>query len=69
MLDCHLNPETRSLPIPDTAPGGTVQLSVTLRAPPLPCTAISVWKVADADGELCFPETAGLWARVRVVAI
>lgn len=69
ILDCHLNPSQRRIDIPETPSGETVLLSVSFTSPPLPCTAVSVWKMVDADGNLCFPEATGLWARVRVVAI
>jgi transcriptional regulator with XRE-family HTH domain len=54
--------------IPDTAPGGVVQISVGLRAPGYECSSIAYFKMVDADGCLCFPDNyqLGLDVLVRV---
>lgn len=69
VMDCHLLPASRSVPLPDAAPGDIVRISVDFVAPSFPCTVMSMWKIADADGALCFPDFVGLWVRVRVVAL
>lgn len=69
VMDCHLLPATRRVPLADAAPGEIVRVAVDFSAPPFPCTVMSTWKIADAEGLLCFPEFVGLWVRVRVVAL
>lgn len=69
LLDANLIPETRVVCCPKTGPGETVRLSVDFRAPALPCTAMSLWKMYDADGEQCFPGFAGIWCKIRVMAL
>lgn len=69
VMDCHLIPANRTVPIPETPPGGIASISVDFAAPPLPCSVISIWKIADDQGTLCFPEFAGIWAKVRVVSL
>jgi DNA-binding XRE family transcriptional regulator len=64
-----LRPDQRTVPLPDVAPGETVSVAVWFTAPGQPCSAISYWKLVDADGRLCFPAAAGLWVQVRVVAL
>ncbi len=58
-----------SIPIPDTQPGEHVRLSVRLRAPDSPGTAISHWKCVNAAGEIVFPKLTGLYCMVEVVAV
>lgn len=69
VMDCHLLPAVRSVPLPDAAPGEILRVSVEFVAPPFPCTVMSMWKIADTEGALCFPDFVGLWVRVRVVAL
>lgn len=64
-----LQPEQRSVPLPDVAPGDTVQVAVWFRAPSQPCSVVSYWKMVDAEGRICFPAAAGLWVMVRVVSL
>jgi transcriptional regulator with XRE-family HTH domain len=59
----------RMIDIPVTLPSDTVLLSVEFTAPSYPCTVISYWKMLDADGDICFPETEGLSCLVRVVSL
>jgi transcriptional regulator with XRE-family HTH domain len=61
----NLVPFENEVPIPDTLPGGAVQISVRFRAPALPCTAVSYWKMVDQAGNLCFPNIAGVWCKVQ----
>jgi transcriptional regulator with XRE-family HTH domain len=69
VMDCHLLPAARSVPLPDAAPGEIVRASVEFTAPSFPCCVMSMWKIADAEGALCFPDFVGIWVRVRVVAL
>ncbi|EIJ43298.1 transcriptional regulator with sigma factor-related N-terminal domain [Beggiatoa alba B18LD] len=64
-----LQPQQREIPIPLTHPNESVRLSVQFLAPPYPVTVISYWKMANAEGELCFPELEGLSCLVKVVAL
>ncbi len=69
VMDCHLLPANRHVPLPDAAPGEVLRVGVEFVAPPFPCTVMSMWKVTDGDGALCFPDFVGIWVRVRVVAL
>ncbi len=64
-----LIPTSRTVAIARTESGATTEVSVTFRAPPLPCDTASRWRMVDAKGELCFPEHAGLWRAVSVLGI
>lgn len=54
--------------IPETAPGETVDISVTFKTPYLPGSCRTDWKTADKDGNLYFPDMHGLFVIVTVVA-
>lgn len=69
VLDANLRPLQSEVPCPDTVAGGIAQISVRFRAPPLPCTVMSLWKMYDKDGKPCFPQFAGLWCKVRVMSL
>jgi transcriptional regulator with XRE-family HTH domain len=45
----------RFVPIPDTAPGESVEISVPLRAPQMETAAVAQWKMVDVDDLLYFP--------------
>ena len=62
----NLVPTTTRIAVPHTKPGKTVQLSVDFTAPKPPGTVLSYWKSVFADGSLCFPESEGVWVKVRV---
>jgi hypothetical protein len=62
----NLQPLVQHIPIPNTAPGKAVTLSVDFVAPMAPCTVLSYWKMCFADGRLCFPDSRGLWVKVTV---
>jgi len=64
-----LMPLFDSIPIPDTLPGGHVQLGVWFRAPDYPCSVISYWKSVNAQGELAFPHLTGLYCKVKVISL
>lgn len=69
VLDANLVPEKCVLPVSETPPGKTVHIEVNFQAPTLPCTVLSLWKMFDGEGKLCFPEFSGIWCKVQVVAI
>lgn len=64
-----LQPAVLQVPVPDTQPGKTVQLSVEFTAPNSPGTVLSYWKMVFADGALCYPAARGVWVKVLVTAL
>lgn len=64
-----LVPENYVVPIPQTAIGEVVNISVRFRAPKYPCTIRSLWRIADSQGIVSFPEQTGVWCQVKVVSI
>jgi len=56
-------------PIPPTRPGEEALLSVTFRAPLVPGSYVSHWKMVDAEGDFCFPRLQGLSCVVKVVGM
>ena len=64
-----LRPAALQVPVPDTQPGETVQLSVAFTAPNSPGTVLSYWKMVFADGALCYPAARGVWVKVLVTAL
>lgn len=64
-----LIPTQGSIPIPETLPGQSVELSVQFTAPAYPGTQISYWKMVDNNGKFCFPESEGLSCVVKVITI
>lgn len=62
-----LIPSTPVIPIPRTKPGERVRLSVEFKAPTLPATCESHWKMVDKAGNYCFPHKYGLNCCVKVV--
>lgn len=65
----NLLPEANEVPVPDTAPGQLVQLSMRFTAPSAPATVVSYWKLVGADGRFSFPEARGVWVKVRVCSL
>lgn len=65
----NLVPKESFIPVPDTMPGETVQLSMEFTAPELPGTVLSYWKSFFPDNTPCFPNSTGLWVKVRVEKI
>lgn len=65
----NLRPAQTRVPVPDTRPGELVRISVDFTAPEPPGTVLSYWKSAFADGSLCFPQSRGLWVKVRVTSM
>jgi hypothetical protein len=69
VLDANLIALEREVACPETPPNGVVRISVTFTAPNLPCAAMSLWRMYESDGGLCFPEFSGLWCKVRVMRL
>lgn len=65
----RLLPSENCISIPDTLPGDSVLLNVQFTAPDHPCSVMSYWKMIDEQGDICFPETEGIWCLVRVVSL
>lgn len=63
-----ITPVEDCIDIPTTAVGELVDLTVELIAPSVPCHALSYWKIIDKDGEYCFPESIGVYAKIQVVS-
>lgn len=62
-----LIPDQRAVAIPRTLPDQSVTISVGFTVPSTPATVISYWKMAHADGTLCFAESRGVWVKVNVI--
>ncbi len=62
-----LKPDQATIPIPETPPNQTVEISIGFTAPDYPATIISYWKMFDETGEMCFPKMEGLCCVVRVI--
>ena len=58
----------RFVDIPDTEPGQVAAITAPLKAPTYDCSSIAYFKMVDADGALCFPDSyqLGLDVLVRV---
>ncbi len=58
----------RFVDVPDTKPGQIAEITAVLKAPTYDCTSIAYFKLVDADGALCFPDSyqLGLDVLVRV---
>jgi transcriptional regulator with XRE-family HTH domain len=58
----------RFVAIPDTSPGKITTVTAYLKAPTYDCSSIAYFKMVDAEGLLCFPESyqLGLDVLVRV---
>jgi len=54
------------VPIPETNPGETVDISVTFTTPHLPGSCRTDWKSSDKNGNLHFPELHGLFSIITV---
>lgn len=55
------------VPVPATAPGATVRVSVPVQAPPGPTTCIVHWKMVDDRDRAFFPLARPVFFDVRVV--
>lgn len=58
----------RFVDIPNTEPGEIAEITATLKAPTYDCSSIAYFKMVDAEGLLCFPDSyqLGLDVLVRV---
>jgi hypothetical protein len=58
----------RYIDIPDTEPGELAEITAQLKAPTYDCSSIAYFKMVDAEGMLCFPDSyqLGLDVLVRV---
>jgi hypothetical protein len=54
--------------VPDTKPGETAKIKVSMIAPQLPGESITYFHMVNEDGSLCFPDryADGVWVRIRV---
>ena len=57
----------RHIPILDTDPGNVVAISAPLKAPTYDCASIAYFKMVDAEGMLCFPDSYALGLDVLVL--
>lgn len=58
---------TKKIAIPETYPEDKIKISVTFTAPSTSGIALSYWKMLNAQGEYCFPQTEGLSCVVEVI--
>ncbi len=58
----------RFVEVPDTKPGELAEIVALLKAPTYDCSSIAYFKMVDAEGRLCFPDSyqLGLDVLVRV---
>jgi len=64
-----LVPHKTHIQIPNAKSTDKVTLSVEFTAPNYPCSVVSYWKMVDEHGDICFPNTEGLWCMVQVVSL
>lgn len=64
-----LQPQEKRVAVPAAEPGETVEFKVNLKAPDLPCTVKSEWRLTDAEGNLIFPQKAPLYCLVKVAEV
>ncbi len=57
----------RYLVIPDTEPGDEVKIETLLKAPTYDCTSVAYFKMVDAEGAICFPDSYQLGLDVLVL--
>lgn len=57
----------RYVAIPDTEPGAVVAITAPLKAPTYDCSSIAYFKMVDAEGRLCFPDSYTLGLDVLVL--
>ncbi len=57
----------RFVDIPDTEPGLVVEIAAPLKAPTYDCSSIAYFKMVDAEGRLCFPDSYQLGLDVLVM--
>jgi transcriptional regulator with XRE-family HTH domain len=52
--------------VPDTKPGDIAEIFAVLKAPTYACSSIAYFKMVDADGALCFPDSYQLGLDVLI---
>jgi transcriptional regulator with XRE-family HTH domain len=57
----------RYVAIPDTEPGEIAEITAPLKAPTYDCASIAYFKMADSEGQLCFPDNYQLGLDVLVL--
>lgn len=57
----------RYLDIPNTKPGRAAKITAWLKAPTYDCSSIAYFKMVDAEGRLCFPDSYQLGLDVLVI--
>lgn len=57
----------RYTPVPDADPGDEVTIEAHLKAPTYDCSSIAYFKMATAEGQLCFPDSYQLGLEVIVL--
>jgi hypothetical protein len=62
----RLIPDVQAHPFGDVLPDQVITDSLGFTAPLTEGPAVSYWQVVNADGSLCYEETAGLWVMVWV---
>ncbi|MEU8635585.1 NBR1-Ig-like domain-containing protein [Amycolatopsis sp. NPDC048633] len=56
------------VPVPYTAPGDHVRISVDVQAPPVAGHCQVYWKMADSEGHLLLPDARAVFFSVRIAA-
>jgi len=57
----------RYVDIPDTPPDKIAEITTELKAPTYDCASIAYFKMVDAEGALCFPDTYQLGLDVLIL--
>jgi transcriptional regulator with XRE-family HTH domain len=57
----------RFMDVPDTKPGEVAAITAPLKAPTYDCSSIAYFKMVDAEGRLCFPDSYQLGLDVLVM--
>jgi transcriptional regulator with XRE-family HTH domain len=57
----------RLVDVPDTKPGVVAEITALLKAPTYDCSSIAYFKMVDAAGKLCFPDSYQLGLDVLVL--
>ncbi len=68
-LQLGLKPQQTRVAIPEILPGETVDLSIMFKAPQLPCTVRSEWKMVDSSGKVVMPNKMPIYCLVKVVGV
>ncbi len=63
---CVLTADAPEISISTIKPQETAELRVQFTAPLLPGRAVSIWKMTEENGEICYPNKPGYWCQVKV---